>query len=199
MYPDLLEGEIEVIDKDKGTDVLDVIEPGLGSWLRPVYHPDVFFDQCKHGSVVYKCSSKSGCRTVSFDRKILVDYIMQNPRLTEAAKKVELDDLWGKLHRAGPHRRRQTYQAMLQMAVSDGKLDKKEVELLVLFRMRNGITQKQHEEALKKLGLTDSEFMKGEVGNANLSGSCSDSFSTSPSSTSSVFDAAASDAVATQR
>ena len=47
----------------------------------------------------------------------------------EAATRAEISDLWGKLRGSHHEHRRNTYSAMLELAVADGKVDVQEAKL----------------------------------------------------------------------
>jgi hypothetical protein len=77
------------------------------------------------------------------------------------ATRAEVDDLWGKLHSAPANLRRRSYQAMLEVAVSDGAISPGERRLLDDFRERHQIQPAEHEQFLQALGWTAAQFARG--------------------------------------
>ena len=57
---------------------------------------------------------------------------LQSTSVFEAATRAEISDLWGKLRGSHHEHRRNTYSAMLELAVADGKVDVQEAKLGVL-------------------------------------------------------------------
>ena len=98
---------------------------------------------------------------VSFFPRALYDAINNNPRLRAMATRVEVDDLWGKLHRAPANLRRRSYQAMLEVAVSDGEISSGERQLLDSFRCRHQINDDIHRKFLAELGWTMDQYAIG--------------------------------------
>lgn len=54
---------------------------------------------------------------------------LQSTSIVEAATRAEISDLWGKLRGSHHEHRRNTYSAMLELAVADGKVDVQEAKL----------------------------------------------------------------------
>ena len=57
------------------------------------------------------------------------DMPLQSMSIVEAATRAEISDLWGKLRGSHHEHRRNTYSAMLELAVADGKVDVQEAKL----------------------------------------------------------------------
>ena len=57
------------------------------------------------------------------------DMPLQSTSSVEAATRAEISDLWGKLRGSHHEHRRNTYSAMLELAVADGKVDVQEAKL----------------------------------------------------------------------
>jgi len=154
----LLSGEVEMVSKSE--DGMDTLRPGKGGWLGEFYDPsqaEDYWDQEHNHPVSYKCVSEN-CQSLALLRKALHHTLISNPRLEASATKAEIADLWGKLHRSHPEHRRRTYNAMLQIALSDGKLDPNERSLLADFRSRHNITSEEHEEFVLASGWTLKDF-----------------------------------------
>eukprot|EP00466_Bigelowiella_natans_P006452 jgi/Bigna1/135160/aug1.28_g9868 len=159
----LLSGNVSVFNGTNGH-VVD-LEPGSGAWLGEFYDPNydlkVVHEINEEASpVTYKCASKN-CRTVRFCRATLQKFISGNPRLANAAVRAEVDDLWAKIRTSRSQQPKQTYKAMLNVAVSDGRIDPQERCMLRAFGKRQGITVTEHEAMLASVGWTPKEFEKG--------------------------------------
>eukprot|EP00931_Biecheleriopsis_adriatica_P066069 TRINITY_DN40489_c0_g1_i1.p1 TRINITY_DN40489_c0_g1~~TRINITY_DN40489_c0_g1_i1.p1 ORF type:complete len:166 (-),score=22.00 TRINITY_DN40489_c0_g1_i1:51-548(-) len=150
----LYEGEGDMVSAtgDKMWSIL----PGKGGWLGEFFDPNSkpdCWEKERIRPVSFKCTA-SRCRTLSIDCRKADEIMKSNPRLTESATRAEVADLWGKLHRAQPEHRRLTYEAMVAVAASDGKIEDHEVKLIDDFRSRHNLTDGDHCKALEKVGWT---------------------------------------------
>lgn len=156
----LMEGEAMLIDKeDKVVNIL----PGKGSWLGEFFdpaEPEDYWETPHVHHVSFKCIAKR-CRLLTFDSRSLHKAIEEGG-LAEAATRAEISDLWGKLRGSHHEHRRNTYSAMLELAVADGKVDVQEARLLNKWKERHGIPEEDHQVKLAELGWTPEEFVKGE-------------------------------------
>eukprot|EP00930_Biecheleria_cincta_P075342 TRINITY_DN62508_c0_g1_i1.p1 TRINITY_DN62508_c0_g1~~TRINITY_DN62508_c0_g1_i1.p1 ORF type:complete len:344 (+),score=41.85 TRINITY_DN62508_c0_g1_i1:89-1120(+) len=154
----LMEGECVLISTT-GDDMFK-IQPGKGGWIGEFFDPNSkpeVWEKERFRPISCKCIT-SQCRTLSMDMKKVDEIVKASPRLTEFATRVEVSDLWGKLHRAQPEHRRQTYQAMIAVAVSDGFLEDHEIKLAEEFRARHKLTDDDHSRALEKVGWTQKDW-----------------------------------------
>ncbi|CAE7558756.1 unnamed protein product [Symbiodinium natans] len=159
----LLEGEAMLIDKseDKVVNIL----PGKGGWLGEFFDPaapEDHWDAPRAHQVSFKCIAHR-CRFLTLEISPLHKAILASD-LAEAATRAEVSDLWGKLHGSHHEHRRNTYSAMLELAVADGKVDAKEVELLEKWKTRHGIPEDDHQVKLAELGWTTEDFFPGFSG-----------------------------------
>ena len=159
----VVEGEVDILSSTD--DLHTKIRPGKGGWLGEFFDPNAPAnhwdeDQSHSLPVSYQCAA-AACRTMALPRKALHKAIKENPRVEQAAARAEIGDLWGKLHRAPAQARRRTYQAMLQVALSDGKLDDSERSMLEAFRARHGVADEEHVAFLAETGWTPEEFASG--------------------------------------
>lgn len=157
----LMEGEAMLIDnaEDKVVNIL----PGKGSWLGEFFdpaEPDDYWETPRSHRVSFKCIAKR-CRLLTLEIRPLHNAILESG-LAEAATRAEISDLWGKLRGSHHEHRRNTYSAMLELAVADGKVDPKEVELLDKWKTRHGIPEDDHKVKLAELGWTTEEFTIGQ-------------------------------------
>lgn len=159
----LQEGEVRMVSVTND-DMMEVITPKNGGWLGeffdPNMDPDVYWSKPHAYPISYRCDAER-CRFMALDRKKLHYALRENPRLTQAATNSQVKDLWGKLHSRHGQSRLMMYASMLEVAISDGEVNARERELCAHFRARDKITDKQHEEFLRKLGWSVAEFEGG--------------------------------------
>ena len=137
---------------------------GKGAWLGEFFDAnmeDGYWQREHRHPISYRCVSEEGCTTFQLARRALYDAINNNPRLRAMATRVEVDDLWGKLHRAPANLRRRSYQAMLEVALSDGEISSGERQLLDSFRCRHQINDDIHRKFLAELGWTMDQYAIG--------------------------------------
>eukprot|EP00435_Cladocopium_sp_Y103_P045019 s892_g12.t2 len=140
--------------QDKVVNIL----PGKGSWLGEFFdpaEPDDYWETPRSHRVSFKCIADR-CRLLTLEIRPLHNAILESG-LAEAATRAEISDLWGKLRGSHHEHRRNTYSAMLELAVADGKVDPKEVELLEKWKTRHGIPEDDHQVKLAELGWTTEE------------------------------------------
>ncbi|CAJ1357701.1 unnamed protein product [Effrenium voratum] len=157
----LMEGEVMLISHTE--DKMANISAGQGSWLGEFFDPAMakdYWEKPRNHLVSFKCISRR-CRSLGLQRRSLQEAIAASPRLTEAATKGQIKDLWGKLHGSHREHRRNTYCAMLELALADGKVDPTEVALLENWKSRHGIPEEDHQIKLAELGWTPEEFANG--------------------------------------
>jgi hypothetical protein len=157
----VIEGDVQLIDRN-GTHVRTV-RPGKGGWLGEFYDPNQDADYWlrPHPAIVsWRCSSEQ-CRTLALQRRALHETISSNPRLTSAAERAEIADLWGKLKNSGVERNLSAYRGMLEVSLADGVITMDERQLLSQFRMRYAIPNDAHEASLRELGWTADDFVRG--------------------------------------
>ena len=158
----VLEGEVEMVSTTD--DGMSTVHPGKGGWLGEFYDPNIpsdYWEKPHTHPISYRCVDRAGCRTFQLARQAMHETIAANPRLHAMATRAEVDDLWGKLHRAPANLRRRSYQAMLEVAVSDGEVSASERRLLDEFRERHGVEEAEHSKYLEQLGWTEAEFAAG--------------------------------------
>ncbi|CAK9000082.1 unnamed protein product [Durusdinium trenchii] len=142
----LLDGKVMLIDGSE--DKVVNIVPGKGSWLGEFFdpaEPEDHWATPHFHQVSFKCIAPR-CRLLTLEIDSLHRAIRE-AGLAEAATRAEISDLWGKLRGSHHEHRRNTYSAMLELAVADGKVDAKEED---------------HEVKLAELGWTAEEFASGQ-------------------------------------
>ncbi|GAB5369741.1 hypothetical protein AAMO2058_001431700 [Amorphochlora amoebiformis] len=154
----VLKGNVAIINRHG--DEISRVSPGKGAWLGEFYAPTLpkdYWEKAHPLPITFKCMSDT-CRTMAVCRKQLYHTLDSNPRLSTAAARAEIDDLWGKMHNTMPQRRNQIYKGMLRMASVDGKIDPSELELLRIFRTRHGISQNLHDDIVAEMGFSVQDF-----------------------------------------
>lgn len=162
----VLQGEVEMVSTTD--DGMSTVRPGKGGWLGEFYDPNIasdYWEKPHAHPISYRCIDRDGCRTFQLVRRAMHETISANPRLHAMATRAEVDDLWGKLHRAPANLRRRSYQAMLEVAVSDGEISASERQLLDDFRRRHHISDAEHVKNLAELGWTAVQFAEGSQRN----------------------------------
>mmetsp|Transcript_28574 Transcript_28574/g.51935 ORF Transcript_28574/g.51935 Transcript_28574/m.51935 type:complete len:353 (-) Transcript_28574:170-1228(-) len=157
----LVEGTVLIISASG--DPMHTVQGGKGGWLGEMYDPNQsedYWDKPHNWPVSFKCMSDQ-CRTVAFTRRALHEAFRGSPKLEQAATRAQISDLWGKLHGSLPDHRRNAYEGMLQVALSDGYLDPAERRMLEEYRQRHKITEKEHQEFLAKHGWSVDDFTRG--------------------------------------
>eukprot|EP00746_Dinoflagellata_sp_MGD_P014569 gnl/MRDRNA2_/MRDRNA2_132012_c0_seq1.p1 gnl/MRDRNA2_/MRDRNA2_132012_c0~~gnl/MRDRNA2_/MRDRNA2_132012_c0_seq1.p1 ORF type:complete len:343 (-),score=73.78 gnl/MRDRNA2_/MRDRNA2_132012_c0_seq1:192-1220(-) len=153
----LLEGEVEMLDENDSE--MAKLDPGKGGWLGTLFDPNAGKEQEQHErhdsdskhSLSARCMTDR-CRTLGLRREPLHRILKENPRLSQAATKAEVADLWGKIQRATPEHVRTTYRAMLEVAAIDGVIHANEKHLLESFRQRHGLSEEDHAKCVQELG-----------------------------------------------
>lgn len=143
-------------------DTMSRYRPGKGGWLGEFFDSnlDEWRAQEHKLPISYQCAADT-CRTMSLCREPLHLAMKANPRLSQAAMRAEVADLWGKLHRSTPEFRVQTYRAMLAVATSDGVITSGERQMLLDFKMRHEIADDAHNQMLQELGWSVQQFNSG--------------------------------------
>jgi len=157
----LVEGSVLLVSSSG--DPMHTVQGGKGGWLGEMYDPiqsEDYWDKPHNWLISFKCISEK-CRTVSFRRRALHEAFRGSAKLEQAATRAQISDLWSKLHAALPAHRRNAYEGMLQVALSDGYLDAAERNMLDEFRKRHGITEQEHQDFLAKLGWSLDDFGRG--------------------------------------
>ena len=155
----LLEGAAECTDANATRQHT----PGKGGWLGELFDPnrtDDYWNAPHPASSSIECASEK-CVTLAFDRKALDMTLRANPRLAEAATRAELADLWGKLHKAGPERKRRTLASILETALCDGDLHPTEKDQIERFCRKYTITDAELATELKQLGWSMDDYARG--------------------------------------
>lgn len=171
----LLEGEVQMIGAD--CECVKTLRPGKGGWLGEFFNPnaddaEVAGYEGQVHEMTCKCVSE-WCRTLTLSRKELHLCLSSNPRLKEASTRAQVDDLWGKVHMGVPESHRNAYQKMVEVAVSDGTVDRRERPLLDTWRERHRIPWEIHLACLQELGWSQEEFEAGRrrsLGGTDLCG-----------------------------
>eukprot|EP00913_Durusdinium_trenchii_P032317 g30258.t1 len=133
---------------DGSEDKVVNIVPGKGSWLGEFFdpaEPEDHWATPHFHQVSFKCIAPR-CRLLTLEIDSLHRAIRE-AGLAEAATRAEISDLWGKLRGSHHEHRRNTYSAMLELAVADGKVDAKEVELLNKWKARHRVPEEDHESS----------------------------------------------------
>lgn len=158
----LVEGQVQLVSSTG--DPMFRTDPGKGGWLGEFFDPNMdiqdYWSRAHHFPISFQCVSER-CRTLCFARRPLQEILASSPRLTEAAARSQVSDLWGKLHKSLPESRRRAYDAMLEVCLIDEQVDKREAELLVDFRRRHNITDEEHIHFLAGHGWSVEEFERG--------------------------------------
>mmetsp|Transcript_18971 Transcript_18971/g.44198 ORF Transcript_18971/g.44198 Transcript_18971/m.44198 type:complete len:364 (+) Transcript_18971:81-1172(+) len=165
----LVEGDVMLISCSN--DPMHTVSGGKGGWLGELFDPhqkEDYWEQPHNWLISFQCISEQ-CRTVAFNRRALHEAFKSSTKMEQAATRAQVSDLWGKLHASLPSHRRNAYEGMLQVAVSDGNLDESERRMLEAFRKRHGITNEEHEAFLDKLGWTVEDFHNGRQASAKAS------------------------------
>ena len=135
-----------------------------GGWLGEFFDPiraDDYWEQ-KHPARHSIACTTPHCKTLAFERHVLDKHLKSNPRLSEAATRAELADLWGKLRAYGPTSRRRVYKSMLEITLCDGVVQPEERRQLEQFRKCHSLTDEEHLEALAYHGWSAKDFADGK-------------------------------------
>lgn len=156
----LLDGTVRQLSatNDKIADV-DPRTGWLGHMFDPAANPERFAAQKRHFS--WMCTAQR-CRTLSLSRADFHQHVTAQPKLREAATRIQSDDYSLKLCKLLPQNRLETYRKMLEMALIDGKVDEQRRQLLQDWRSRHKISDEEHLRLLKEIGWSAHQFDCGK-------------------------------------
>mmetsp|Transcript_17384 Transcript_17384/g.40723 ORF Transcript_17384/g.40723 Transcript_17384/m.40723 type:complete len:381 (+) Transcript_17384:58-1200(+) len=167
----LCEGQVTMVSAT-GDWMRDIL-PGRSGWLGELFDPkrnrDEYWARQRYFPVSYQCTAER-CRTLAIPRRALDDFLTSNAKLSEAATRSQVADLWGKTLSALRQNRLQAYRKMLEVAVSDGVIGTAERVVIEDWRARHKITEEEHAGFLEELGWTAEEFRRGARDRAGLRG-----------------------------